>query len=395
MGGTLGNIYDNASFALYTHTEAMLRLQEQASTGSRINRASDDPSAAHRILGLSSQKRSLENFMANLVETISVLEIASTVISEMGSQFVEVRALLTQVTGGIYGEDARRRIADGINDTLEQMVSFANTKHANQFVFGGGDTTSSPYVVERTDGRITSVTYRGSYEARNVEMAPGVEASAFQVGDDIFRSNDRGTPEFILENTGAQVGSGTSNATGTVWLTVEEDGSGGYNLSIDDGLTPVNTDGTDTNLAVEDSDGRVLYVNATGITGAGVDLVSVPGTYDVFNTLIDIRNVLENERGLPVDQLQTALAKSESWAQEVSSLLLQNEVSMGSRIGFLDDLRNTLNDIEYDTKDEVVRLQEADIAQIAIDISRREVLYQMSLSIAGKLLSITLLDFIG
>lgn len=395
MGGTLGNIYDNATFALYTHTEAMVRLQEQASTGARINRASDDPSTAHRILGLSSQKRSLESFMANLVEAVSALEVGSTVIAEMGSQLVEVRSLLTQVTGGIYGEDARHRIADGINDTLEQMVSLANTKHANQFIFGGGNTTSRPYVAERSDGRITSVTYQGSYEARNVEMAPGVEASAFYVGDDIFRSNDRSTPEFILENTGAKVGTGTSNVAGTVWLTIEDDGSGGYNLSIDDGLTFVNTDGTDTNLAVTDSNGRVLYIDATEIADAGIDLVGVPGTYDVFDTLICIRNMLENEKGLPVDQLQKVLTESEGWVEEAHNLLLQNEVSMGSKIGFLEDLRNTLSDMEYDTKDEMVRLQEADIAQIAIDISRREVLYQMSLSIAGKLLSMTLLDFIG
>ena len=50
--------------------------------------------------------------------------------------------------------------------------------------------------------------------------------------------------------------------------------------------------------------------------------------------------------------------------------------------------------MQFDTKDETTRLQEADIAQISIDLSRREVLYQMSLSVAGKLMSTSLLDFI-
>jgi len=39
-------------------------------------------------------------------------------------------------------------------------------------------------------------------------------------------------------------------------------------------------------------------------------------------------------------------------------------------------------------------LQEADIAQIAIDLSRRELLYQMSLSLAARMMSVSLLDFI-
>jgi flagellin-like hook-associated protein FlgL len=53
-----------------------------------------------------------------------------------------------------------------------------------------------------------------------------------------------------------------------------------------------------------------------------------------------------------------------------------------------------LQSLKYNTEDETTLLQEADIAQIAIDLARREVLYQMSLSIAAKVMSISLLDFI-
>ena len=75
--------------------------------------------------------------------------------------------------------------------------------------------------------------------------------------------------------------------------------AGNYDLSIDGGLSTVNTNGTDTNLAVTDSQtGEVLYVDTTGITGTGSDLVRIPGTYDIFNTLITIREVLENQNGL-------------------------------------------------------------------------------------------------
>ena len=80
--------------------------------------------------------------------------------------------------------------------------------------------------------------------------------------------------------------------------------------------------------------------------------------------------------------------------EETEKLLVQSQVSIGSKIGFLDDLKNNLKDIKYNTEDEVTLLQEADIAQIAIDLSRREVLYQMSLSVAAKLLSMSLLDFL-
>ncbi len=67
---------------------------------------------------------------------------------------------------------------------------------------------------------------------------------------------------------------------------------------------------------------------------------------------------------------------------------------MGARIGFLEQLKNSAENMKFGTQDETMMLQEADIAQIAIDISRQEILYQMSLSVAGSLMSLSLLDFI-
>ncbi len=393
MSGTLNNIYNHVNYALHLHSEAMTRLQEQASTGSRINRVSDDPSAAYRVMGLNTQERSLNNYADNLSEVISLLDLSSTAIEEIASLLTETQARLTQVAGGIYSQDARERAAEGIDDILEQIVSLANTKHMGQYLFGGGDLTSVPYLVERTDGRITGVAYQGSYETRNIEVASGVRSSAFYVGDDIFRSDNRGELIF-LGGTGAKAGTGTSSVRGDTWLTVTGS-AGNYNLSIDDGLTTFNTDGTDTNLAVTNSTtGEILYVDTTPITGAGVDLVRAPGTYDIFNTLVSIRDILQNQKGFSGAQLRQLQDSALVSLQEVTRLIVQAEVSVGSRVGFLDNLKDSLKNLKYDAEDEATRLQEADIAQIAIDLSRREILYEMSLSVAGKLMSVSLLDFI-
>ncbi|UCC98606.1 MAG: flagellar hook-associated protein FlgL [Phycisphaerales bacterium] len=393
MSSSLANIYNNVNYALHLHSTAMTRLQEQASTGSRINRVSDDPSTAYRVMGLSTQQRALDNYADNLSEVVSLLDLSSTVIEEIASALTETRVRLTQIAGGIYGDEARQRAAEGINDILEQTVSLANTKHMGQYLFGGGDTSSAPYLIERTDGEITRVTYQGSYENRSVGVAPGVNSSAFYVGDEMFRSDDRGQLIF-LGATGAKAGTGTSAVRGDTWLTVTGS-AGNYTLSIDDGLTTFNTDGTDTNLAVTNSKtGEILYVDTTGITAAGVDMVRAPGTYDIFNTLISIRDVLQNEKGLSTSQSRQLQDGALISLEEVNGLIVEAEVAVGSRVGFLSNLKDSLKNLKYDAEDETTRLQEADIAQIAIDISRREILYQMSLSVAGKLMSVSLLDFL-
>jgi len=397
MSEALNNIYNNVSFALNLHTDAMAKLQEQVSTGSRINRISDDPAAAYRVLGLNTNEKSLENYIDNLSEVISILELSSTIIENITSNFTETQIRLTQITSGIYDEAARKRTAEGINDILEQTVSLANTKHMDQYLFGGTNTGSAPYTVERTNGKITGVTYQGSFENRDIEVAPGLESSAFYIGDNIFRSNDRSAPVFIGD-TGAKAGTGTSSVHGAVWLEITEPVAGTYRLSIDDDPTSyvdVTVPPGNANTMVTHAEtGEVLYVDTTAIAGTGVDLVSVPGTYDIFNTLIIIRDVLENEKGLSDAQVREQLKNLPSSFEETNNLLVQAEVSIGSKIGFLDDLKYSLKGIKYNTEDEATRLQEADIAQIAIDLSRREVLYQMSLAVAAKLMSMSLLDFI-
>ena len=394
MSGTLNSIYNNASYALYLHSIEMARLQEQTATGSRINRPSDDPSSSYRVTILNSQERALENYINNLSEALGTLEFSSNVIQNIQSTVTETKVRLTQVIGGIYSDETRKRTAEGINDLLEQVVTLANTKHMGQYLFAGSNTTSAPYLVERTNGEITGITYQGSLENRQIEVAPGIKSSAFYVGYDIFHSNDRGDPVF-LGDTGAAAGSGTSSVKGDVWLTVTYDGSD-YNLSIDDGITVIDVgDVSDpSNVAVTNSAGQVLYVDATNISSTGVELVSVPGTHDIFNTLMNIRDMLENESGLSGAQLKDLQDNSLSALEEINELLVQAEAAVGSKIGFLDNLQDSLKNLKYDAEDEATLIQEADIAQIAIDLSRREVLYQMSLSIAGKLMSVSLLDFL-
>jgi flagellin-like hook-associated protein FlgL len=122
--------------------------------------------------------------------------------------------------------------------------------------------------------------------------------------------------------------------------------------------------------------------------------VRAPGTYDIFDTLIGIRDILNNENNFSDTQVREMVDSSLNSLDEMSELLIGAEVSIGSRIGFLDDLNNNIQDIEFYAEDETTRLVEADIAQIAIDLSRREVLYQMSLSIAAKVMSVSLMDFL-
>jgi len=388
--------YNNLTYALYRHTSALVKLQEEASTGSRINRVSDDASDAYRVLTLQSEESTLTNYIDKLADMCNTLDTSSSIVQEMASTISTAKVDVTQITSGVYSQTDRDSTASAINDLLEQLVQLANTKYDGQYLFGGDDTSSEPFVAEYdSDGNITSVTYQGSQQSRTVEVAPGVSASAYINGEDLFSSDDGDTPVFT-DTTGAAAGSGTSSVTGNVWLTVSTDDDGNYKLSIDDGASWTTVpSGGDDNLAVTDSaTGKVLYVDTTGITTTGTDLVRVPGTQNMFDTLITIREMLQNDRDLSSEQisdLQDSLSES---LDEVSSLLLAKEGTLGSKSAFLDDLKTNIESLQSLSSDEVDSIEQADVAQVSIDLTRYETLYELSLTVASKLLSLSLLDYI-
>jgi flagellar hook-associated protein 3 FlgL len=394
MSGILNSTYNNVNFALARHTEALFRLQEQASTGSRINRPSDDPSVSYRVLTLDTGTSTLENYINKISDMTSTLDVSSSIIQKMVSAVNQVKVNITQITSGVYDQASRDRTAEAVNDLLEQMVQLSNTQFNGQYLFGGSNTSRIPFAATRSNGEITAVTYQGGQEDRSVEVAPGVSAIAYSNGDKMFRADQRATPVFE-GTTGAAAGTGTSSVTGNVWLTITNDGTN-YQLSIDDGATFTTVPTSDNeNIAVTDSrTGKVLYVNASAITTTGVELVRVPGTQDIFDSLISIRDILKNGRNLSNSQIQELRNSMAETLDEVSKNLLQKEVAIGSKSGFLSTLKSNLEELKNNNTDESDQLEQVDIAQVAIDISRHETLYQMSLSVAGKLMSMSLLDFI-
>jgi len=101
MSGSINSIYHNVSYSLSLHSKAIVELQEQSASGNRVNRASDAPSDAYRILGLNTQERSLQGYQENSENLIGTLEIASTIIENMASELSDTRTLLTQIVSGV------------------------------------------------------------------------------------------------------------------------------------------------------------------------------------------------------------------------------------------------------------------------------------------------------
>lgn len=475
---TWTSIFNNTSAAIRQYSNKLARLQEQASSGSRVVRSSDAPADAFKIMDLRSQSESLSTYRSNIDAVSGNLKNSWAALQDISKQLAtgggSVRVILTQAASGIQDAKTRAAMAGGIETLLEHIIATANTKILGQYIFSGSKATRPAYqAVRDNSGKIVTVNYTGGHDEMAVPVAPGVNQGMTLSGDRIFRSNNRQQPVF-MGNTGAAAGSGTDSVRGDVWLTARHDstvyqaGSGlaagtdaagdtvlgqhtlhvdgpagtvrlddgpsqnfdgsetnltltnaagdvvhldatGFNmttagdfsltgegsLSIDNGAAWTAIDFADGNQAVVDSaTGRTLYVDSRNISRAGVDPIRIPGTYDLFNTLINVRDLLGNTRNLSDQRQRDLIDEAIASVDEVSKGLAAKMASVGSRQQAMDGLANSLEDLNASTDDQASLLQDADIVQVSIDLSRTQILYEMSLKAAAKMLSTSLLNFI-
>jgi len=285
-------IYNNANYSLRQHALRLAALQEQAASGARVNRPSDAPNDAYRILRLRAQMQSIETYGKNLDHVVRDLEMAHSVLSEISNAVTEAKQVLTQASGGIYGEHNQPTFAARIDSILEQAFSLANTQSLGRYVFAGTHAAAAPFLAERVEGRIVRVDYQGGYDDLPVPVAAGVEHPGLLIGRNVFGADNRGDPVFH-GRTGAAPGTATSSARGNVTLlithaqTVYAGGSGiqpgagspggdgiigEHVLTVDkdlmtlslDGGDPVSFTGAETDLAVDNAAGDRVHVDMTG-----------------------------------------------------------------------------------------------------------------------------------
>lgn len=180
----------------------LARTQEQAATGLRINRPSDDPVDYRKVLSLkdassqtSTYLRSIDLARVRLRATESALDGAEEVMSRARATAVEAASSTNQ------GSDAAAALKTEVAQIFDELLSYANVKApGGGYVFSGLDSDTEAFT--RTgdfgSGVTPTVTFTGEASAIEVEIDEGVlievtrdGQAAFQGANDAFAALSR------------------------------------------------------------------------------------------------------------------------------------------------------------------------------------------------------------
>jgi flagellar hook-associated protein 3 FlgL len=166
----------------------LAKAQEQLSTAKRINRASDDPLGSSTVLRLQAIKGRLQSFQRAIDAAQSSLTATATPLERVTELLQQARDIAVQGSSDTMS-GSRGSLAKQVNQLLEELLSQANTRFGDRYVFAGTQTSTPPYTATRdADGNITAVTANplGVTGVINAEIADGVMVQANLPGDQAF-----------------------------------------------------------------------------------------------------------------------------------------------------------------------------------------------------------------
>ena len=138
--------YDQVQTNLMKNRTDMATSQNEASTQKRVNRPSDDPLAAARVLGTRTDINVNQQFLKNINVAKSFLEYSEQSLSELNDVLVRAKELaISQSNDASASQQTRRVTATEIHQLHDQSVQIGNRKLGDRFLFGGFKTTSAPF----------------------------------------------------------------------------------------------------------------------------------------------------------------------------------------------------------------------------------------------------------
>ena len=125
--------------------QELIRVQNQLSTGRRLNAPSDDPGDAAIVQQLQKTLETREAYLANLRHAESHLSEADTAMGDLTGLIQEAQAIASANVGSDVTPDQRTAAAGIIGNIFNQAMTLANRQFEGSFLFGGDRATEAPF----------------------------------------------------------------------------------------------------------------------------------------------------------------------------------------------------------------------------------------------------------
>ncbi|MBS8231382.1 flagellar hook-associated protein 3 [Marinobacter salarius] len=376
------------------------QTQEQISTGKRVNKPSDDPVAAARILNLDQELSRIETYQRNAGLAENRLQQEESALAGSVDVIQRIRELTVQAGNGSLSPNDRKSISSEMKERIGQLANIANTRDASgEYIFSGFQGSTAAFGKDASGSWV----YQGDEGQRVLEIDDGVTVPISDHGKGIYSS----IPAAVF----AEGDTGNAAAARIDGIEVVDDG-GLSAVSPDDITITVDTV-AGTVSAVNSRTGDPLTVTPTAYTsGESFEVAGVQATItdagdgdeftlragekqSVFATIENLIDGLDNiDKSSPAGQAayDDLIAASLQNLDNAQESIVQKQTEIGGRLNAVDSTKSFLEDSSVYSEDIRSQLRDVDYAEAVSNLSFQSFVLQAAQQSFAQVSQLSLFD---
>jgi flagellar hook-associated protein 3 FlgL len=248
------------------------QLTAELSSGVSVTSLSQNPVAAGQNVLLLNQIQQDDSFTQSSSLVTGQLQVADSSLGDVVSQLTQAISLATGANNGTLNSSDVKSVGNQISGILDEVQSLANTNYQGQYIFAGGQTSTTPYSTSTTTSPATT-TYNGDGDVNYLETPNGQKIQLNVPGDQIFSASGSNSVFGALNSLIADYSSGAVDTAQAVKDTTALSTAMNYvsqqRVTIDNSITQI----TGASSAVT-SDQTQLTTAQTNLMQADVATVS-------------------------------------------------------------------------------------------------------------------------
>jgi len=399
-------LFDQNVRAIMNNQQQLADVQESLATGKKINRPSDDPVGAAKVLRITESLDKLTQYQRNNDLLTNSLEQQEVVLQNINDAVQRARVLAIRAGSGILADADRKTIGTEIEQIRNEVFDLMNTRNANgEYIFAGYQSQSQAY--EFNPSSTTPYTYLGDNGTNNVKLSDSVEVRSTVSGAQVFDNALARLNFDITGTTGASVQEATILQQGTF----DQFYDNNYDF-----ITPANNDfrftvlagnqiqlsnvGTGATVATLDfnSGESFSYQGATftisGGVGDTVDFsLAPPDKKNIAETLNDFVVALKNN-ATDAD-LREAISDVVVGIDNAKELIGNEISSIGGRRNIATSIYETNLDLEIVNKEARSKIEDTDYAEASAEFAKQETALEATLATFPRISNLSLFNFIS
>ena len=172
--------------------QRMDNLNRQIDSQKQINRVSDDPHKAIKIMNLNNEIKYAEKHNQNVEEVVGWMNNTDANLEEFGTLLGDIKNSMLKVGNGTYSDEEMKAIQAEMNEKLKALGETLNTTHGGRYMFGGTSVDEPPVLIEEKDGVVTlTLNPKINDEDLKAEISDGINLDYNVSASEIFNKDGK------------------------------------------------------------------------------------------------------------------------------------------------------------------------------------------------------------